>query len=139
MRARLAKFGEWQLEDDDAVWREIRDVTALIGEGDVWRVSARPTDGPSLAAKVAGADVIYDWGGGLIWLQVPEGTDVRAALGEFSGHATLVRAAPETKARLGVFHPASRPVAAIEAGLRARFDPRAILNPGLMTPQEGAA
>jgi len=139
MRALLAEFGDWQLEEDCAIWREIRDVTALQGGGDVWRVSARPTDGPMLAARATGADVVYDWGGGLIWLRVPEGTDVRAALGDFAGHATLVRAAPEVKARLGMFHPATPPVAAIEAGLRARFDPRGILNPGLMTPREGAA
>jgi hypothetical protein len=92
-----------------------------------------------LAARVPGADAVYDWGGGLIWLRVPEGTDLRATLGDFAGHATLVRAAPEVKARLGMFHPATPPVAAIEAGLRARFDPRGILNPGLMTPREGAA
>ncbi|WP_138932902.1 glycolate oxidase subunit GlcE [Roseovarius arcticus] len=138
LRARLAEFGNWQLEEDYAVWREIRDVSALRGGGDVWRVSARPTDGPVLAARVPCADVVYDWGGGLIWLRVPEGTDVRAALGNFAGHATLVRAAPEVKARLGVFHPATPPIAAIEAGLRARFDPRGILNPGLMSPREGA-
>ncbi len=131
----LAEFGGWQrIEDGVEIWQGIRELTALKGGGNVWRISARPTDGPVLAARVPGAEALYDWGGGLIWLRVPEGTDVRAALGEFGGHATLVRAAPDTKARLGVFHPAAAPVAALEAGLRARFDPRGLFNPGLMAP-----
>ena len=59
-----------------------------------------------------------------------------------AGHATLVRASEAAKARQGVFHPEPAPVAALSAGLRARFDPRGILNPGRMTaapPPEGAA
>lgn len=143
LQALLAEFGDWLLlpQDTDS-WREVRDAAALRGEGDVWRISARPTEGPALAAKVPSAEAIFDWGGGLVWLRVPSGSDVRAALGTFGGHATLVRAAPETKARLGVFHPAAAPVAAIEAGLRARFDPRGLFNPGLMGParhEAGAA
>ncbi len=135
----LADFGDWQVLDGAAeVWREVRDAAAL-GPGDVWRVSARPSDGPALAARVPGAQAVFDWGGGLIWLAVPEGTDLRAALGAFDGHATLVRAAPEVKARLGSFAQSPPPLAAIEAGLRARFDPKGLFDPGLKAPVEGAA
>ncbi|MFX0542141.1 FAD-binding protein [Roseovarius sp. S4756] len=140
LQALLSEFGSWDLiEEGVALWEGIRDVTALKGGGDVWRVSARPTEGPALAARVPDAEAVYDWGGGLIWLRVPEGFDLRATLGDFGGYATLMRAAPETKARLGVFHPASPPVAALEAGLRTRFDPRGLFNPGLMAPRKGAA
>jgi len=140
LQALLAEFGVWQVIEDDAqIWRDVRDVAALRGGGDVWRVSARPTEGPALAARVPDADAIYDWGGGLIWMRVPEGTDLRGALGPFGGHATLVRAAAQTRARLGVFQPGAPPVAALEAGLRARFDPRGIFNPGLMARRAGAA
>ncbi len=135
----LAEFGDWQvLPDATDIWRDVRDVAALQGGGDLWRVSARPSDGPGLAARVAGADAVFDWGGGLVWLRVPEGTDLRAALGAFDGHATLVRAAPDIKSRLGVFPQSAPPLAAIEAGLRARFDPRGIFNAGLMAPPERA-
>ncbi|WP_324752357.1 FAD-binding protein [Roseovarius sp. Pro17] len=136
----LSEFGDWQmLDDSEAAWCPVRDVTALEGSGDVWRVSCRPSEGPKLAARAPGAAAIYDWGGGLIWLRVPEGTDLRAALGDFDGHATLIRADPATKTRLGVFHPASAPVAALEAGLRQRFDPKGILNAGMMDrAREGA-
>ena len=41
-----------------------------------------------------------------------------------------MRASDAAKARWGVFHPEPAPVAALSAGLRARFDPRGVLNPG---------
>ena len=46
--------------------------------------------------------------------------------------ATLVRASRDTKARLGVFHPEPGPLAALAQGLRIQFDPRSILNRGMM-------
>ncbi len=83
-------------------------------------------------AALTGGEVMFDWGGGLIWALMPEGTDLRARLGAFAGHATLVRASEETRARIAPFHPEPAPLAALSAGLRAKFDPRGILNPGLM-------
>ena len=67
----------------------------------------------------------------------------RAACGRH-GHATLVRASEATRRAVPVFHPDPAPVAALSAGLRAKFDPRGILNPGRMAapapaPAEGAA
>lgn len=133
----LASFGTWEVhrdpEDEARRWREVRDVTTFADSpGDVWRVSVKPTDAPALLAKVPAEDALFDWGGGLIWLRVAEGTDLRSALGMFHGHATLIRASAETKARLGVFHPEPAPLAAISRDLRKKFDPRRILNPGLM-------
>jgi glycolate oxidase FAD binding subunit len=75
---------------------------------------------------------LFDWGGGLIWALLPEGTDARARMGAFAGHATLVRASEATKSDPGVFQPQSPEIALLEQGLRNRFDPRGILNPGLM-------
>jgi glycolate oxidase FAD binding subunit len=68
----------------------------------------------------------------LIWASVPEGTDLRARLGAFAGHATLVRASEDTRARIAPFQPEAAPIAALSEGLRRQFDPRGILNPGLM-------
>ncbi|MGV6848768.1 MAG: FAD-binding protein [Marinibacterium sp.] len=120
-----------------ADWAAIRDVTAFADRpGDVWRVSVRPSQGPELAGRIrgqwAGAEVLFDWGGGLLWVRLPEGSDLRSL--EIPGHATLVRAAPETRARLGAIPPDPPALASISAGLRAKFDPRGILNPGLMGP-----
>jgi glycolate oxidase FAD binding subunit len=77
--------------------------------------------------------VLFDWGGGLIWALVPDGTDLRAQLGTFSGHATLIRASEETRARLSVFQPEPAPVAALSEGLRRQFDPKGLLNSGIMS------
>ncbi len=133
----LSGFGEIAVEENPerttAGWRWVRDVEAFHGlPGDVWRLSVKPSDGPEVAARAEADGLLYDWGGGMVWILVPDGTDLRARLGEFSGHATLVRGSEATRAALQVFQPEPAPVAAITQGLRAKFDPRGILNPGLM-------
>jgi glycolate oxidase FAD binding subunit len=116
-----------------ALWAAIRDAAIFAETGDdLWRISVKPTDGPAVAAALPDARLLMDWGGGLVWAGVAEGTDLRPKLAGLSGHATLVRASDETKRALGAFHPEPAPLAAIAAGLRAKFDPRGILNPGLM-------
>jgi glycolate oxidase FAD binding subunit len=117
----------------NTLWTDLRDVKAFQGaDGDVWRVSCKPSDAPTLAAR-AGAEAHYfDWAGGLIWVRLAPGDDLRSRLGAFDGHATLVKGSPETRLRLGVFQPESPGVARISAGLRARFDPKGIFNTGLM-------
>ncbi len=137
LREALTPFGDLTVMEDPAqsvaLWRDIRDVSAMHGAaGDVWRLSVKPTDAPEIAERLEAHETLFDWGGGLIWALVPEGTDLRAKAGVFDGHATLVRGSHDTRAALGMFHPEPAPVAAISAGLRARFDPRGMLNAGLM-------
>ncbi len=119
------------------LWREVRDVATLLPAADtaLWRVSVAPTQGPTVAAAVPDADWFLDWGGGLVWLSVPDtgdasATAIRASFGE--GHATLMRASAGTRARLPVFEPPAVAVAALNRGVKAQFDPRGILNPGRM-------
>ncbi len=136
----LAPFGTVAAEHDpEAVadtWAGIRDVRAFAArQGDVWRISVKPSDAPRAIAGLGAIETRLDWGGGLVWALVPEGTDLRASLGA-PGHATLIRASEATRARLSVFHPEPAPLAAIARNLRARFDPRGILNPGLMDAAE---
>jgi glycolate oxidase FAD binding subunit len=134
----LAAFGPARTLDGPDPWPGIRDAAAFAGrEGAVWRISVKPTDGPGLGARLAPAEVIYDWAGGLLWVLAPEEADVRAAMAGTAGHATLIRAGDEARARWGTFHPEPAPVAALSAGLRARFDPAGVLNPGRMA--RGAA
>lgn len=136
LQAHLSAFGALEVMDAAAsvdLWRDVRDVTRFAGvEGDVWRVSVKPSDGPAVIKAVQAEDAMMDWGGGLVWLRVAPGTDLRAALGAIPGHATLVRAATETRAALGTFQREQPAVAALSAGLRKRFDPRGVLNSGLM-------
>ncbi len=136
LKTLLGQFGEVVADSDPAsvaaTWAAIRDVQHFAGkDGDVWRVSVKPSDAPEIAAQ-SGGSVFFDWGGGLVWVLVPPGTDLRARLGSFAGHATLIRASEETRAAQPVFHPEPAPLAALSAGLRKKFDPRGILNPGLM-------
>jgi glycolate oxidase FAD binding subunit len=129
----LAPFGAVAVADkaaSAAIWAGVRDVAAFHGRpGDVWRLSVKPSDAPAL---VAGREAVIDWGGGLVWLKVDEGRDLRAELGAFAGHATLVRASAATRARIAPFPPEAPGVAALTRALRAKFDPRGILNTGIL-------
>jgi glycolate oxidase FAD binding subunit len=117
------------------LWQSVRDVAEMENlEGDVWRVSCKPSDAAQLAERSGARGWYFDWGGGLIWIRTTPGDDLRARLGVFEGHATLVRADAATRAALPVFHPQAGGVEKLAAGLRARFDPRGILNRGLMGP-----
>lgn len=129
--------GDWQrLEGVESakIWRDLRDVTAFAGrQGAVWRISVKPSDALHVTQSLAVEhDAIYDWGGGLIWLLVPSGGagQVRQAVAN-RGHATLVRSC-EGMQDVPVFQPEPAANAALAAALRAKFDPRGILNQGLM-------
>jgi len=134
----LAEYGTWIFEADTdktaAHWAHIRDVGPFQKQaGNVWRLSVKPTDAPGIVADLPGARAFYDWGGGLIWLLAAEGSGlsaarVRSAVAARGGHATLIRGDRSQ----GAFPPLPAPVAALQEGLRFKFDPRQILNPGLM-------
>ena len=115
------------------IWQAVRDLVPFHGRaGDVWRLSVTPSDAPGLVARAGAEAALYDWGGGLVWLLVAPGVDLRARLGVFQGHATRVRGIGGGPA----FPPEPAPIAALSAGLRAKFDPKGLFNPGLM---QGAA
>ncbi|WP_170373249.1 glycolate oxidase subunit GlcE [Ruegeria arenilitoris] len=130
----LGQFGAVDpVEPSDALWQTIRDAADFADTpGDVWRISVKPGDAPEIAARAEADRTLLDWGGGLIWALVPAGTDLRARFGAFSGHATLVRAEADTLARLGRFQPEPQGIAALTQGIRQKFDPRGMFNPGLM-------
>ena len=129
----LSRFGSARIEEGEGEWTSIRDALPLVdGAGAIWRISVQPTDGARVAAALPDAALLFDWAGGLVWARVPENLDLRAALDGIPGHATLLRGAPETHTRFGTFQREPAPVAALAAGLRARFDPSGIFNPGRM-------
>ncbi|WP_284163698.1 FAD-binding protein [Frigidibacter sp. SD6-1] len=132
--ARLARFGDWShIGEGGAEWQAVRDVAAFHQmPGDVWCLAVKPSDAPGIAARAEAEDALFDWGGGRIWLRVAAGADLRARLGPVAGHATLIRAAAETRARIATFPPEAPPVAVLARALRDRFDPKHLLNPGLM-------
>ena len=68
--------------------RAVRDVEPFAADGalgawPVWRIVCPPASGGALGQALArdtGGDVIYDWGGGLIWAALPPKPDAQAAL-----------------------------------------------------------
>lgn len=136
LRKHLVEFGDASVltgEDHSAVWNAQRDVTSLSkAKGDIWRISTRPSQAAKLIENIQPPTYSMDWGGGLIWLETPKGTDIRSHMTEDAGHATLMKASAETRANIAPFHPEPEPLAQISEGLRRKFDPRRILNPGLM-------
>jgi len=124
-------------------WEEVRTLRMFAGsDRPLWRISTTPSRAARLVAIIARTldiRVSYDWSGGLIWLETPPTSDagtveIRRAIAEFGGHATLIRADRATRASVEVFQPLDPPLAALTAKLKAAFDPAGILNPGRMYP-----
>jgi glycolate oxidase FAD binding subunit len=128
-----------------AFWRAIRDATPFAAGGpsgarDIWRISTAPARGSEAGRALierAGAEVLYDWAGGLIWAALPPTDDakagpVRAIVGGIGGHATLIRAPAAVRAAVDVFQPEPPVLAALTRRVRESFDPRGVLNSGRM-------
>lgn len=144
----LATFGAVETLQDDAsaaVWADIRDVEPFAAGGarglwPVWRIVCPPASGGALGealARESQGDVIYDWGGGLIWAALPPKPDAQAALvrarvDAAGGHAALIRAPDDVRRSIDVFHPQPAGLAALSERIRNSFDPRTILNRGRM-------
>ena len=134
---RLKNVGRIAVETDrektGAGWAWVRDVAAFKDKpGAVWRISVKPSDAPDAINRLDATGILMDWGGGLIWALVQANTDIRPRLTGISGHATLVRASGITHSNIPRFQPEPAELAALTRGLRQKFDPRGILNPGMM-------
>ena len=144
--ATLSAFGRGETiphEASGAVWTAIRDL-AVLGASRravVWRISVKPSDGPRIVEELRRTlpcRVLYDWGGGLVWLAATDTGDaagamvVREATTRFGGHATLVRAPEHVRLGVEVFEPQPPAVMDLQRRLKATFDPEGILNPGRM-------
>ena len=144
----LAPFGAAEIVEDaasQAIWSSVRDVqpfaaNGALGAWPVWRIVCPPATGGALGEQLSrdtGGDVIYDWGGGLIWAALPPKPDAQAALvrqrvDAVGGHATLLRASEQVRRHVDVFHPQKSGLAALSERVRHSFDPNNILNRGRM-------
>jgi glycolate oxidase FAD binding subunit len=126
-----------------AFWDEIKTLKMFQkAERPLWRISTVPTAAAKLVhtlARKIDVRVLYDWSGGLVWLETPPISDagaveIRRNLAEIGGHATLIRAEAPARAAIDVFQPLDKPVMALTASLKRAFDPVGILNPGRMYP-----
>lgn len=147
-------------EVNRALWADIRDATHLRDQSFVARISLQPSTAARFVegiGKTLHSRMDLDWSGGLIWCSAsdddliqngqltgqPVHSDARidgsemlfenlqGTAGLQGAHATLVKAPASMSAR-SVFQPKPPALAKIEAAIRAKFDPRGILNQGLM-------
>jgi len=131
---------ELHFHNSRTFWAEVGAAAPFAGEDSVlWRVSVPPSDGAALGqalGRLDGARFYYDWGGGLVWARIGEGSGdggaaaIRAAIAGGGGHATLIRAPEALRAAVPVFQPMPAAVAALAERVREGFDPGRILNPG---------
>ncbi len=144
----IAPFGSLSTLGDTtsrAFWRAIRDVEPFAaagpaGERIVWRISTAPSRGAEVGRVLTeqlSADILYDWGGGLIWAALPPVDDaaagrMRAIVAAAGGHATLIRAPAAVRVAVDVFTPETAALAALTKRLHDSFDPRGVLNSGRM-------
>ncbi|SDI33438.1 glycolate oxidase FAD binding subunit [Lutimaribacter saemankumensis] len=133
-------------EDNAGLWRAVRDAEALKDRANVWRISMTPGAMVNGLLQALGDDArtyILDWAGGLCWLGADGGPEAlhhrlqslvadRAVNAGGGGHVTLVKGDAALRASVPVFQPEPAPIAALARGLREKFDPKGILNPGLM-------
>jgi glycolate oxidase FAD binding subunit len=121
-----------------ALWKDVRDARPLAAHPDdaVWRVSVRPSAGPSVLAALRprGAGGFLDWGGGLVWLAGPADSTihmaVEAAARAAGGTWTLLRAPESLRGSVRVVPDEAAPLARITREVKAAMDPAGILNPG---------
>ena len=148
----LKAFGTAQILEDAAsaeVWSAIRDVRPFaidgpLGGWSVWRIVCPPASGGALGKALArdtGGDVIYDWGGGLIWAAVPPSPGAQAAtlrrqIDSAAGHATLIRGSEQVRREVDVFHPQPPELAKLSERVRNSFDPKRIFNRGRRLREE---
>jgi glycolate oxidase FAD binding subunit len=142
----LGTLGHLGDRDSITLWHAVRDVAPFAGSGGdgdrlVWRLSATPSCGVEIGASIAaqtGAELLYDWAGGLVWIALPPRADagvsiVRSVLAaRGGGHATLIRAPAALRAAVDVFQPQEPVEAALTRRIKDGFDPRGALNAGRM-------
>lgn len=128
-------------KEHDKLWRYIRNVKIFKNsKNPLWKLSIKPSDAPDIEKQLidkTGADMFFDWAGGLIWLQMQDEDNahadvVRHIVKQFGGHATLVRASDEIREAVEIFQPEQVGIAKLSNLIRKKFDPSGILNPNLM-------
>ncbi|PZQ65899.1 MAG: 2-hydroxy-acid oxidase [Phenylobacterium zucineum] len=127
--AALKGFGRMEALDAEhsrEFWLQVREVEVFAGDPrPLWRLSLPPASGWKGPHALPG-DALYDWGGGLAWLATEEPADkVRRVVRDLGGHALCLKGGE-------AFGPREGPLGALQARIKASFDPLNVLNPGRM-------
>lgn len=132
----LAAFGKVEAlgeTEADRVWNGLRTLIPLPADQPLWRINVAPSASLAVvsALRPLGAQWLFDWAGGLIWMTLDgDPQAVRAAAAAAGGHAMLVRAPAATRAAVPAFHPQAPGVAALEERVRRAFDPAGLFETG---------
>jgi glycolate oxidase FAD binding subunit len=137
LRSLLASVGVLEtLEANEGLqfWRNLRDGAALTGVGSLWRVSLPPAEAARCVEAMAplNGECVIDWGGALVWIQGPPGSDqldgqVRPVAEQLGGHATLVRPGATMSTSLPAFPPEPAAITRLSARVKQAFDPDRVL------------
>lgn len=109
-----------------ALWAKLEGGAGLPVELPLWRLSLPPRR--ALAAleplQALGGRYLADWAGGLVWLTLLGHEEyLRNVVAGEGGHATLIRAPAEIRARVPALHPLQVGVEALSRRVRCAFDP----------------
>ncbi|WP_348646231.1 FAD-binding protein [Aliiroseovarius sp. F20344] len=141
----LGRYGDVTTSENAEGWKAMREMVAFSqpvrgSGGALWQLSLKPSDASPVMAEISDRfDVLYsyDWGGGRVWVWAGEEVDHSALHGALQdsatrvgGHATLIHSASAFEGPK--FQLQSPVLSRLSQALRAKFDPRGILNPGLM-------
>ncbi len=127
--------------DGNDLFGKIRDGAMFAATPlDIWRVMIPATEAARIAAEIAAPLWLGDQAGGLLWLAAPASSAalIRDLAAANDGQAMLLKAADETRARLGLYAPPAPALAALRARVKHAFDPDGLLNPGRLDQGSGA-
>lgn len=119
------------LDDDSELWDAVCHASPLPRDKPLWRIVVPGRNAPALVEALPGAEWLFDWAGGLVWLASDADPQlIRAAAAAAGGHAMLLRADAAMRATVPAFHPQPAPLAALETRVRRAFDPAGLFETG---------
>jgi glycolate oxidase FAD binding subunit len=137
----MSGFTVLEGEDSAAFWRRRRDLSDLAGGplACLWRLLLPASHAARVAAAIGGA-ALYDWGGSRVFVTTNEetvrtqGKLLRSMVEQAGGSACLFKAPASLRQAFGAFHPRPKAHHDLAERIRARFDPKNVLNPAKLAP-----
>ena len=124
VKSAVHKIGGEEYVTGRYFWQALREHQHFFfqNRSPLWRLSLAPATPP---LDLPG-QWLLDWGGAQRWLKSDASADdVRAAVEQVGGHATLFRGQNKGAP---IFHPLSPPLTSLHRRLKKAFDPKLILN-----------
>jgi glycolate oxidase FAD binding subunit len=121
------------LPDTNGIFARIASGEAFAARtDDIWRVFVPPASAAACARALASPFWLADWAGGVLWIAGGAADEIHAVAQSFGGHAMLMRASAETRARVNVYPPEVPTRAALTRRVKDAFDLLGLFNPGRM-------